>query len=54
MSLDFDSVRLRNPFLTPEHEEWRTQLRWFFDHEVFPYAAGWDEQGRIPSTLYVP
>ena len=52
MSLDFDSARLHNPFLTPEHEEWRTQLRRFFDKEVVPYAADWDEQGEIPSTLY--
>ena len=52
MSLDFDSARLHNPFLTPEHEDWRTQLRRFFDNEVAPYAADWDEEGRIPSTLY--
>jgi len=52
MSLDFDSARLPNPFLTPEHEEWRTQLRRFFDNEVVPYAADWDEEGKIPSTLY--
>jgi acyl-CoA dehydrogenase len=52
MSLDFDSARLYNPFLTPEHEDWRTQLRRFFDNEVVPYAADWDEEGRIPSTLY--
>jgi acyl-CoA dehydrogenase len=52
MPLDFDSARLHNPFLTQEHEAWRTQLRRFFDNEVVPYAAEWDEQGNIPSTLY--
>jgi acyl-CoA dehydrogenase len=52
MSLDFDSARLHNPFLTPEHEEWRTQLRRFLDKEVVPYAADWDEERKIPSSLY--
>lgn len=52
MPLDFDGARLHNPFLTPEHEEWRNQLRRFFDKEIVPYAAEWDEQGRVPSELY--
>jgi len=52
MSLDFDSARLSNPNLLPEHHEWRAQLRKFFDVEVMPYAADWDEAGRIPTELW--
>ena len=37
MSLDFDSARLSNPYLTAEHEEWRTQVRRFIDREIMPY-----------------
>jgi acyl-CoA dehydrogenase len=51
MSLDFDSARLPNPFLTPEHEAWRDQLRRFFDKEIVPYAEAWDEEGHIPESL---
>ena len=52
MSLDFDSARLSNPYLKSEHEEWRTQVRRFFDREVIPYAEEWDEEGCIPETLW--
>ncbi len=52
MSLDFDSARLPNPYLTPEHEEWRTHLRRFIDTEIMPYAAQWDEDGAIPDELW--
>lgn len=52
MSLDFDSARLSNPNLGPEHHEWRAQLRKFFDAEVMPYAADWDEAGRVPTELW--
>jgi len=52
MSLDFDSARLPNPFLKPEHHEWRTQIRRFFDREIIPYAAQWDEDGYIPDELW--
>ena len=41
-----------NPFLTEEHEAWRTQLRRFFDKEVEPFAEEWDEQGSIPGALW--
>ena len=47
MSLDFDSARLNNSHLTAEHEEWRAQLRRFFDREVIPFADQWDEDGRF-------
>lgn len=52
MSLDFDSTRLPNPYLTAEHEEWRTQIRRFFDREVIPFAEDWDEAGKIPDELW--
>ena len=52
MSLDFDSARLPNPNLTPEHEEWRAQLRKFVDAEIMPYADEWDEAGHIPIELW--
>jgi len=52
MSLDFDSARLDNPNMGPEHHEWRAQLRKFFDTEVMPYAADWDEACHIPDELW--
>lgn len=52
MSLDFDSARLANPYLTSEHEEWRTQLRRFIDKEIAPFAEGWDEAGALPDELW--
>ena len=52
MSLDFDTARLPNACLRPEHDQWRAQLRRFFDREVIPYAAQWDEDGHIPKELW--
>lgn len=52
MSLDFDSARLPNPHLRPEHEEWRTHLRRFIDTEIAPFASDWDEAGAIPDDLW--
>ena len=52
MSLDFDSARLPNICLRPEHHEWRAQLRRFFEREVIPFAAQWDEDGHIPEELW--
>lgn len=52
MSLDFDSARMHNPYLTHEHEEWRTQLRRFFEKEVIPFAEQWDEDCYIPEDIY--
>lgn len=51
MSLDFDSARMPNENLTPDHHAWRDQLRRFFDAEVMPYAADWDEAGDTPDAL---
>lgn len=52
MSLDFDGARLNNPNMGPEHHAWRTQLRKFFDVEVMPYAADWDEACQLPDELW--
>lgn len=52
MSLTFDSARLSNPYLTEDHEAWRDQLRRFFDREVMPYAADWDEAGKVPDDMW--
>ena len=53
MGLDFDSARISNPYLTPEHEEWRSNVRRFIDREIMPYAADWDEAGNIPDELWL-
>lgn len=52
MALDFDTARLPNPFLNESHEAWRDQLRRFFDAEIMPYAAEWDETASIPDDLW--
>lgn len=52
MSLSFDSARLVNPDLTPEHEAWREQLRRFIDREITPHVDEWDEQGFLPDELW--
>ena len=52
MSLTFDGARLANPYLTPEHERWRTQLRRFIENEIEPFAEQWDENGNIPLELW--
>ncbi|NIB38158.1 acyl-CoA dehydrogenase [Pseudomaricurvus alkylphenolicus] len=52
MSLNFDSARISNPLLTPQHEEWRTQIRRFIEREIMPYATEWDEAGEIPEELF--
>lgn len=52
MPLTFDGARLHNPWLRDEHLQWRDQLRRFFDAEVVPYAADWDEAGHVPADLW--
>ena len=52
MSLNFDNARLKNEYLMPHHDEWRTQLRRFFEKEIIPYADDWDETGLIPNDLW--
>ena len=52
MSLTFDNSRLHNEYLTPSHDEWRNQLRRFFENEIIPFADEWDECGSIPADLW--
>lgn len=52
MSLDFDSARLFNKGLSPEHELWRSQLRKFLDTEIAPNLDEWDENGKIPDEMW--
>jgi acyl-CoA dehydrogenase len=52
MALDFDSARLPDPNLRPDHEAWRTQLRRFIAAEIMPHVDEWDEAGRIPDALW--
>ena len=52
MSLTFDNSRLHNEYLTPSHNEWRNQLRRFFENEIIPFADEWDECGSIPADLW--
>jgi acyl-CoA dehydrogenase len=52
MALDFDSARLYNPALNETHEEWRQQLRRFIEREIMPFAAEWEEQGKIPDEIF--
>ena len=52
MALDFDSARLHNPYLRPEHEEWRSQLRKFLEVEVRPHLDDWEEAGKLPDSLW--
>ncbi|WP_373090797.1 acyl-CoA dehydrogenase family protein [Zhongshania sp.] len=52
MSLNFDSARLYNPYLRPEHEEWRTQLRKWLEKEVVPFLDDWEEAGKVPGSLW--
>ena len=52
MALDFNGARLANEYETDEHREWRQQLNRFFNKEIAPYAAEWDEQGALPNDLW--
>lgn len=52
MALTFDTARLPNRQLTPDHEQWRDQLRRFIDAEIAPFAEEWDEAGKIPDDLW--
>lgn len=52
MRIDFDNARLPCEHETEDHQVWRQSLRRFFDHEVRPFAADWDEQGKLPDELW--
>lgn len=52
MALTFDSARLYNPDLSPDHEEWRNSVRKFLDKEIAPNLEEWDENGKIPDEMW--
>ena len=41
-----------SPYFTAEHEEFRESVRTFFRKEVVPYAAGWEDQRRVPRSAW--
>jgi acyl-CoA dehydrogenase len=41
-----------HPFLTEEHEAFRSTVRRFVEREILPHAAEWDEAGEFPRALY--
>jgi len=42
-----------NPvYYTPEHQDFRSTVRRFFETEVLPFADEWDELGEFPRALY--
>lgn len=52
-ALDFDGLRPPSPFLTPEHDAWRDQLRGFVDNHIAPNLKDWDAASDFPDSLYV-
>jgi len=40
-----------DPYFTPEHELFRTQLRRFVDTEIKPNADAWEAAGSVPRTV---
>ncbi len=51
--LDFDGLRPQSPFMTAEHDAWRTRVRAFVDAHVVPHIDAWDAAGTFPDALYV-
>jgi acyl-CoA dehydrogenase len=41
----------RMPFVSDEHELFRTQVRRFVDHEVRPVADAWEQAGEVPRDV---
>lgn len=51
-ALDFDGLRPPSPFLTLEHDVWRSKLRAFVDSEIAPHLDDWDTASGFPDSLY--
>lgn len=51
-ALDFDGLRPPSPFMTPEHDAWRTKLRGFVDTHIAPNLDAWDAASDFPDDLY--
>ena len=45
--------QLQDPYLTPEHELFRAQVRRFVDTEVKPHAEAWERDGQVPRKVLV-
>ena len=43
----------QDPYLTPEHELFRAQVRRFVDTEVKPHAEAWERDGQVPREVLV-
>ncbi|MGH1373283.1 MAG: acyl-CoA dehydrogenase family protein [Cellvibrionaceae bacterium] len=52
MNITFDSLQLKSPFYTEEHQQWREQLRKFVEKEIMPFIDDWEEEGEIPLDLW--
>jgi len=52
MSLGYDALRLKSPFMNESHEAWRDQLRRFVDAEIMPNVEAWEEAGDVPLELF--
>lgn len=51
-ALDFDGLRPPSPFLTVEHDQWRSHLRGFINRHVAPNLDAWDAASDFPDALY--
>ena len=45
------SLSQNDPYLTPEHELFRDQIRRFVETEIKPHAEPWEETGSIPREI---
>ena len=52
MNITFDSLQLKSPFYTEEHQQWRAQLRKFVEKEIMPFIDDWEEAGEVPLDLW--
>lgn len=39
--------------LREDHEQFRSQVRRFVEREIAPFHAGWEDEGRVPLTLWL-
>lgn len=51
-ALDFDGLRPPSPFLTADHDQWRSHLRGFINRHVAPNLDAWDAASDFPDALY--
>ena len=46
------SDALPRPLFSPDHQLFREQVRRFFERDVVPFHAGWDEDGIVPREIW--